>query len=200
MLPLSSWCRSLVLIRHVRVVRSAYLIAIDLASIRRRYVRPYKPTVSIGNRDPPSIRGRSSSSCLVNAVRHLTLRCRRYHRPIDSLTRVWFHVHRGDHMKHFERLSRTVSLRTGIVVFAAIVVVLAVSAMAARRVGLAIVAASVVGLPSAKAAAGAEDNGTAMRPFRVAVPDEALKDLRRRIAATQWPERETVTDTTQGVQ
>ena len=104
-------------------------------------------------------------------------------------------------MKHFERLSRTVSLRTGIVVFAAIVVVLALSAMAARRVGLAIVAASVIGLPSAKAAAAAtEHDGTAIRPFRVAVPDEALKDLHRRVAATQWPERETVTDTTQGVQ
>src|SRR3954454_12977564 len=131
-------------------------------------LRPCKPTVSIGDRDPPSIRGDLALLASPTAVRHLTLRCRRYHRPIDSLTRVWFHVHRGDHMKHFERLSRTVSLRTGIVGFAAIVVVLALSAMAAWRVGLAIVAASVVGLPSAKAATGAEDNGTAMRPFRVA--------------------------------
>jgi pimeloyl-ACP methyl ester carboxylesterase len=40
----------------------------------------------------------------------------------------------------------------------------------------------------------------AIRPFRVNVPDEALVDLRRRIAATQWPERETVTDQSQGVQ
>ena len=40
----------------------------------------------------------------------------------------------------------------------------------------------------------------AIRPFRINVPDEALVDLRRRIAATQWPERETVTDQSQGVQ
>jgi pimeloyl-ACP methyl ester carboxylesterase len=39
-----------------------------------------------------------------------------------------------------------------------------------------------------------------IRPFHVDIPDEALDDLRRRIAATRWPERETVGDETQGVQ
>jgi pimeloyl-ACP methyl ester carboxylesterase len=39
-----------------------------------------------------------------------------------------------------------------------------------------------------------------VRPFRIDVPEEALVDLRRRIAATQWPERETVADQSQGVQ
>jgi pimeloyl-ACP methyl ester carboxylesterase len=38
-----------------------------------------------------------------------------------------------------------------------------------------------------------------IRPFRVEFPDEALVDMRRRIAETQWPERETVSDTSQGV-
>jgi pimeloyl-ACP methyl ester carboxylesterase len=38
-----------------------------------------------------------------------------------------------------------------------------------------------------------------IRPFQVDVPDEALEDLRRRIAATQWPEKETVADESQGV-
>jgi pimeloyl-ACP methyl ester carboxylesterase len=38
-----------------------------------------------------------------------------------------------------------------------------------------------------------------LRPFRVDVSDEALGDLRRRIAATQWPEKETVGDQSQGV-
>jgi pimeloyl-ACP methyl ester carboxylesterase len=40
----------------------------------------------------------------------------------------------------------------------------------------------------------------AIRPFRVNIPDEALVDLRRRIHATRWPERETVSDASQGVQ
>ncbi len=41
---------------------------------------------------------------------------------------------------------------------------------------------------------------TAIRPFRVSVPEADLADLRRRIKATRWPERETVTDASQGVQ
>src|ERR1700741_2252505 len=41
---------------------------------------------------------------------------------------------------------------------------------------------------------------TAIRPLRVHVPDAQLIDLRRRIKATRWPERETVADNTQGVQ
>ena len=39
-----------------------------------------------------------------------------------------------------------------------------------------------------------------IRPFKVDVPEEQLADLRRRIAATRWPEKETVSDATQGVQ
>ena len=39
-----------------------------------------------------------------------------------------------------------------------------------------------------------------IRPFHVSFPDEQLADLRRRIKATRWPEKETVTDDTQGVQ
>ncbi|HEX2822983.1 MAG TPA: epoxide hydrolase [Streptosporangiaceae bacterium] len=40
---------------------------------------------------------------------------------------------------------------------------------------------------------------TEIRPFRVEFPEEEIADLRRRIAATRWPERETVTDDSQGV-
>ena len=40
---------------------------------------------------------------------------------------------------------------------------------------------------------------TPIRPFRIHVPEEDLVDLRRRIAATQWPEKETVADQSQGV-
>lgn len=38
-----------------------------------------------------------------------------------------------------------------------------------------------------------------IRPFQVHVPEVALADLRRRIAATKWPKRETVGDASQGV-
>jgi len=41
---------------------------------------------------------------------------------------------------------------------------------------------------------------TAIRPFRVNIPEAELTELRRRIKATRWPERETVTDASQGVQ
>jgi pimeloyl-ACP methyl ester carboxylesterase len=39
-----------------------------------------------------------------------------------------------------------------------------------------------------------------IRPFRVSIPDEPLADLRRRVLATRWPERETVKDQSQGPQ
>src|SRR5689334_5906493 len=39
-----------------------------------------------------------------------------------------------------------------------------------------------------------------VRPFHVDIPDEALDDLRRRIAATRWPSKELVADGSQGVQ
>src|SRR6185295_4053951 len=40
---------------------------------------------------------------------------------------------------------------------------------------------------------------SAIRPFRANVPQAAVDELRRRIVATRWPDRETVTDGTQGV-
>ena len=39
-----------------------------------------------------------------------------------------------------------------------------------------------------------------IRPFHIDIPEAKLVDLRRRIAATQWPDREIVSDATQGVQ
>ena len=47
-------------------------------------------------------------------------------------------------------------------------------------------------------AAAVEDR--ALRPFSVHVPQAALDDLRQRIGATRWPDRETVGDRSQGVQ
>jgi pimeloyl-ACP methyl ester carboxylesterase len=40
---------------------------------------------------------------------------------------------------------------------------------------------------------------SAIRPFRVSFPDTDLADMRRRIKATRWPDKETVADDTQGV-
>src|SRR5215210_3816607 len=43
-------------------------------------------------------------------------------------------------------------------------------------------------------------SATAIRPFTIDVPESDLDDLRARIAATRWPEKETVEDASQGVQ
>jgi pimeloyl-ACP methyl ester carboxylesterase len=48
--------------------------------------------------------------------------------------------------------------------------------------------------------AATETASDAIRPFHVSFPQAALDDLRRRIAATRWPEQETVADGSQGVQ
>jgi hypothetical protein len=47
---------------------------------------------------------------------------------------------------------------------------------------------------------GTQTPSDQIRPFKVNVPEAELTDLRRRIDATKWPERETVTDASQGVQ
>src|SRR5437763_2181385 len=56
-------------------------------------------------------------------------------------------------------------------------------------------AASSLMPASARAATTSEE----VRPFRIQIPEADLVDLRRRIVATRWSERETVTDDSQGV-
>jgi pimeloyl-ACP methyl ester carboxylesterase len=79
--------------------------------------------------------------------------------------------------------------------------ILATSAAAILATSLA--AGALALLPSQVAAdptqqrASTED--TAIRPFRINVPEQALADLRRRIEMTRWPEKETVADQSQGV-
>ena len=46
---------------------------------------------------------------------------------------------------------------------------------------------------------GASSGQDAIRPFSVSIPEDQLVELRRRIAATRWPEKETVDDSSQGV-
>ncbi|MFZ0065681.1 MAG: epoxide hydrolase family protein [Pseudolabrys sp.] len=68
-----------------------------------------------------------------------------------------------------------------------------------RLIGFAVMgvaAAATISLLPENATAATE----AIRSFRVNVPDEQLADLRRRIAATRWPDRETVNNESQGVQ
>jgi pimeloyl-ACP methyl ester carboxylesterase len=56
----------------------------------------------------------------------------------------------------------------------------------------------VAAADSAQRRPASEDRS--IRPFKIQVPQAAVDDLRRRIAATRWPERETVNDFSQGVQ
>ena len=49
-----------------------------------------------------------------------------------------------------------------------------------------------------KTAAQPQAEKDAVRPFQIDIPDTALVDLRRRIEATRFPEKETVDDGSQG--
>ena len=57
-----------------------------------------------------------------------------------------------------------------------------------RELLAATVAAGAASLLSAKLSLAAED--ASIRPFHISVPEEQLVDLRRRIAATRWPEKD----------
>src|SRR5829696_4973805 len=57
-----------------------------------------------------------------------------------------------------------------------------------------------MGAQATKAVKASATEDKSIRPFRVNVPQEALIDLSRRVAATKWPGRETVADASQGVQ
>jgi pimeloyl-ACP methyl ester carboxylesterase len=65
-----------------------------------------------------------------------------------------------------------------------------------ETVAVGVAVASTAGLPE-HAAAAMQDNTT--KTFSVSFPEEQLVDLRRRVAATRWPDKEQVTDETQGV-
>ena len=68
-------------------------------------------------------------------------------------------------------------------------------AAASGALGLITSASSSI-INTARAAGIAADNE--IRPFRINIPEDALIDLRQRINATRWPERETVADDSQG--
>jgi pimeloyl-ACP methyl ester carboxylesterase len=78
-------------------------------------------------------------------------------------------------------------------------IMLAMSSSSTRRNFLATsAAAGAASLLPSRLVLAAE--GSPIRPFRIEVPEEQLVDLRRRVLATRWPDRETVSDQSQGAQ
>ncbi|MGW2373929.1 MULTISPECIES: alpha/beta fold hydrolase [Kitasatospora] len=82
---------------------------------------------------------------------------------------------------------------------------LAAAGVVAGQVGLSAPAQAATGRGTASADAGtapggAPGSGAGIRPFRIKVAQRDLDDLRRRIRATRWPDRETVDDRSQGAQ
>lgn len=115
---------------------------------------------------------------LARAARAPLLECApsRYLGLIDRLAQLWFHA-------RMEIEMHTV-LRAGIVI----------------SVTLTCIAWHAGSSHVARAAPGAAEDDVAIRPFRVAVPAAELADLKRRLAATRWPDKETVADGSQGPQ
>src|SRR5262245_48249393 len=69
----------------------------------------------------------------------------------------------------------------------------------AALASLALATANIPVLAGDSSEPATTDDRKAIRPFRVNVPEAELAELRRRIDATRWPERETVADASQGV-
>jgi pimeloyl-ACP methyl ester carboxylesterase len=76
----------------------------------------------------------------------------------------------------------------------------AAATFAAGQLGLLGLSRRVQAMTDVMTAVETGSEKTELRPFRVTVSDAELTDLRRRVKATKWPERETVTDDSQGVQ
>ena len=92
------------------------------------------------------------------------------------------------------RVARIVIRRWKLIICAGVAGALGVLLSASPSYGQAVPASAV----QTPVSAVTED--TSIRPFHVHFSDEALTDLRQRVAATRWPDRETVTDASQGVQ
>jgi pimeloyl-ACP methyl ester carboxylesterase len=70
-----------------------------------------------------------------------------------------------------------------------------------RAIRIGVIAMATVTSPTLSSTpAAAENNDTAIRPFRVTIPEKEIAELRRRITATRWPTKELVGDRSQGVQ
>jgi pimeloyl-ACP methyl ester carboxylesterase len=69
----------------------------------------------------------------------------------------------------------------------------------AIRIGV-IAMATMTSVTLSSTPAAGENTDTAIRPFRVTIPEKEIVELRRRIEATRWPTKELVGDRSQGVQ
>jgi pimeloyl-ACP methyl ester carboxylesterase len=67
-------------------------------------------------------------------------------------------------------------------------------------IALTITMISLVPTITSRAASSPSNENEAIRPYDINVPEDALADLRQRIKATRWPDKETVSDQSQGVQ
>ncbi len=65
---------------------------------------------------------------------------------------------------------------------------------------LALATATIPAIAGDGSGTASKEDSTAIRPFHFHAPEAALVDLRRRLAATQWPDKEIVSDGSQGVQ
>jgi pimeloyl-ACP methyl ester carboxylesterase len=115
---------------------------------------------------------------------------------MDRTPRVWSHALEEISMKPFERQPHPFTLAAAIVAIA--LAGLGLASTSVRRADTAADTTNVAAMATATIAAPPDNNG-GIRSFRVSVPEAALVDLRTRIAATRWPERETVADASQGV-
>ena len=77
-------------------------------------------------------------------------------------------------------------------------VALVIALMSSHHAGLGVRAASVASVSLVPVAA--KEPNTAVRSFRINVPETELAELRRRVLATRWPDKETVADQSQGIQ
>jgi hypothetical protein len=110
---------------------------------------------------------------------------------MDSALCVWFHAVEELTMKPIAQTRNRIASLGGLIVASAILVLAFFTIRSSASAG-----DSPAGVPPAAASSG----DIPIRPFKVTTSEEVLADLRRRINATQWPERETVADTSQGVQ
>jgi len=72
--------------------------------------------------------------------------------------------------------------------------------MRAATLALGLVLLGASGLSHAQDTRASATDDTSIRPYHAHVPDKALADLKRRIADTRWPDKETVADDSQGIQ